>query len=75
MHSCAGLAGSEAVPEEISCGKRKAQNLLGGVVHLFLSVAFVLQDEQSVLGAFGESPNNDVEASLLLAYLLRSCAL
>ena len=61
MHSYGGLVGSEAIPEELSYSYRKAQGLAGGVIHLFYYCAFLLQEGQSVLSAFGESPNNDVK--------------
>ncbi|KAI4157802.1 MAG: hypothetical protein LQ342_007997 [Letrouitia transgressa] len=61
MHSYGGLVGSEAVPEELSYSKRRAQGLTGGVIHLFFFTAFMLNEGQSVLSAFGESPNNDVK--------------
>lgn len=63
MHSYGGLVGSEAITEELSYVKRKAQNLPGGVIHLFFYAAFLLKEGQSVLSAFGESPNNDVRVS------------
>ncbi|KAL9138777.1 MAG: hypothetical protein Q9175_000043 [Cornicularia normoerica] len=61
MHSYGGLVGSEATTEELSYAKRHAQGLPGGVIHLFLYSAFLLNEGQSVLSAFGESPNNDVK--------------
>lgn len=61
MHSYGGLVGSEAATEELSYAKRKAQGLPGGVLHLFLYSAFLLNEGQSVLSRFGESPNNDVK--------------
>ncbi|RYO90848.1 hypothetical protein DL764_008386 [Monosporascus ibericus] len=60
MHSYGGLVGSEAILEEFSREKRKEQGLAGGVFHLFFFAAFVLAEGQSVLGVFGESPNNDI---------------
>lgn len=60
MHSYGGLVGSEATTEELSFANRQARGLPGGVVHLFLYSAFLLNQGQSVLSAFGESPNNDV---------------
>ena len=60
MHSYGGLVGSEAIPKELSYSHRKSQGLTGGVIHLFYFSAFLLQEGQSVLSAFGESPNNDV---------------
>ncbi|KAK8139376.1 alpha/beta-hydrolase [Apiospora sp. TS-2023a] len=60
MHSYGGLVGIEAIPVELSRQHRKSRGLEGGVVHLFFFSAFVLAEGQSVLGAFGESPNNDL---------------
>ncbi|CAF9910019.1 hypothetical protein IMSHALPRED_008531 [Imshaugia aleurites] len=61
MHSYGGLVGSEATTEELSYTKRQAQGLPGGVTHLFYYSAFLLNEGQSVLSAWGESPNNDVK--------------
>lgn len=61
MHSYGGLVGSEAIPEELSYTKRQSLGLQGGVIHLFYFTAFLLNEGQSVLGTFGESPNNDVQ--------------
>ncbi len=63
MHSYGGIVGSEATTENLSYAKRQAQGLPGGVIHFFLYSAFLLDEGQSVLGAFGESPNNDVRVS------------
>ena len=63
MHSYGGFVGSEAATEELSYAKRQAQGLPGGVIHLFLYSAFLLNEGQSVLSAFGESANNDVHVS------------
>jgi pimeloyl-ACP methyl ester carboxylesterase len=65
MHSYGGLVGSEAVTEELSYAKRQSQGLAGGVTHLFYYCAFLLDKGQSVLSAFGESPNSDVRVSML----------
>lgn len=65
MHSYGGLVGSEATTEELSYAKRQAQGLPGGVMHLFFYSAFLLNEGQSVLSTFGESPNNDVKVSTL----------
>ncbi|KAF7957967.1 hypothetical protein EAE96_003534 [Botrytis aclada] len=70
MHSYGGLVGSEAIPEELTYTYRKARGLSGGVIHLYYFTAFILPVEQSVLGAFGESPNNDVRASTLYCPLI-----
>ncbi|KAL8786113.1 MAG: hypothetical protein Q9213_002978 [Squamulea squamosa] len=61
MHSYGGLVGSEAIPEELSYTHRQSLGLEGGVIHLFYFSTFVLSEGQSVLGTFGESPNNDVQ--------------
>ena len=60
MHSYGGLVGSEATIEEFGYERRRAQGLPGGVIHFFYYASFVLEEGQSVLSAFGESPNNDV---------------
>lgn len=65
MHSYGGLVGSEATTEELSYTNRQARGLPGGVIHLFFYTAFLLQEGQSVLGVFGESPNNDVKVRTL----------
>lgn len=63
MHSYGGLVGSEAIPEELSYSKRQGQGLPGGVIHLYFYTAFLLEEGQSVISAFGESPNTDVRVS------------
>ena len=63
MHSYGGLVGSEAMRQELNYTQRKLQGLPGGVIHLFLYAAFLLDEGQSVLSAFGESPNNDIKVS------------
>ena len=63
MHSYGGLVGSEAVTEELSYAKRQSSGLPGGVIHLYYYAAFLLNEGQSVLGTFGESPNNDVRVN------------
>jgi pimeloyl-ACP methyl ester carboxylesterase len=60
MHSYGGLVGIEAIPEELTRKSRQSRGLEGGVIHLFFFSAFVLAEGQSVLSAFGESPNNDL---------------
>ncbi|CAG8958363.1 hypothetical protein HYFRA_00011040 [Hymenoscyphus fraxineus] len=60
MHSYGGLVGSEAVPPELSYAHRKSKGLEGGVIHLFYFTAFIMEEENSVLGTFGESPNSIV---------------
>jgi pimeloyl-ACP methyl ester carboxylesterase len=60
MHSYGGLVGGQAIPEELTWSKRKEKGLSGGVIHLFYFAAFILTIGQSVLGTFGESPNNIV---------------
>lgn len=64
MHSYGGLVGSEAIPEELSYSNRKCRNLRGGVVHLFMFSAFLIEAGKSVLDAFGESPNNVVKVHI-----------
>ena len=71
MHSYGGLVGSEAATEELSYAKRHAQGLPGGVIHLFLYSAFLLNEGQSVLSAFGESANNDVKVNTPSTLFLR----
>lgn len=66
MHSYGGLVGSEAVTEDLSYSRRQSQCLLGGVIHLFYYCAFILPKGESVLSAFGESPNNDVRVGVSL---------
>ena len=61
MHSYGGLVGSEAIAEDLTWAKRRAQGLPGGVINLFFYAALMLNEGQSVLSAFGESPNNDVK--------------
>ena len=72
MHSYGGLVGSEATTSELSYAQRRAQGLPGGVVHFFFYSAFLLNEGQSVLGAFGESPNNDVKVSTLNIFVPKS---
>lgn len=72
MHSYGGLVGSEAITEELNYAKRQAQGLPGGVIHLFLYSAFLLNEGQSVLSAFGESPNNDVKVSTFTVFFPQS---
>lgn len=64
MHSYGGLVGSNAIGEDLYISHRRSAGLAGGVLHLFYVAAFVLDKQQSVLGVFGESPNNDVRVSL-----------
>ena len=75
MHSYGGLVGSEAIPKEFSYSARQAQGLPGGVIHLFYFTAFVLGEGQSVLGAFGESPNNDVKVCIIFLFRLLTLSL
>lgn len=63
MHSYGGLVGSEAIPEDLAYANRKARGLPGGVTHLYYFSAFILPAGQSVIDAFGESPNNNVMVS------------
>ncbi len=70
MHSYGGLVGSNAIPEELSFPYRKSLNLSGGVIYLFYFCAFILSKNQSVLSAFGESPNNDVKVGRVSPQLI-----
>ena len=63
MHSYGGLAGSEATREELSYAKRQLQGLPGGVIHLFLCAAWLLDEGQSVIDAFGESKDTHLLVS------------
>jgi pimeloyl-ACP methyl ester carboxylesterase len=65
MHSYGELVGSNAIAKELSFSHRDAAGEPGGVVHLFYLAAFVLAEGQSVMGAFGESPSNDVRVSAI----------
>ncbi|KAF2654653.1 alpha/beta-hydrolase [Lophiostoma macrostomum CBS 122681] len=59
MHSYGGLVGSNAVLEKWDLDKRQSLGLAGGVAHLFYFSAFIMGKGQSVLGTYGESPNNE----------------
>ncbi|KAF7540215.1 hypothetical protein G7054_g1601 [Neopestalotiopsis clavispora] len=61
MHSYGGLVGSEAIVKDLSFDQRQSDGRPGGVAHLFYFAAFILTEGQSVLGVFGESPNNEVK--------------
>lgn len=61
MHSYGGLVGSDAIPENLSLQSRRRAGLAGGVCRLFFFTAVILDEGKSVLGTFGESPNNDVK--------------
>lgn len=61
MHSYGGLVGSDAIPEDLSLQSRRRAGLAGGVCRLFYFAGFVLDQGQSVLGTFGESPNNELK--------------
>ena len=75
MHSYGGLVGSEAIPESMSHDKRRKDGLLGGVIHLFFFSAFLLDPGQSVLDAFGVSPNDKIEVKIpfLQKFILLRC--
>ncbi|KAE8149090.1 Alpha/beta hydrolase fold-1 [Aspergillus avenaceus] len=62
MHSYGGIVGSTAIPQSLTYDSRQAEGKKGGVLHLFYYAAFVLPEGASVMGTFGESPNNDVGA-------------
>jgi hypothetical protein len=64
MHSYGGLVGNEAIPEGLSYSDRQSRGFRGGVIHLFMFAAFLIEEGKSVLDAFGESPNNDVKVHL-----------
>jgi alpha-beta hydrolase superfamily lysophospholipase len=66
MHSYGGLVGSEAITEEMSYSSRQSRNLKGGVIHLFMFSAFLVEEGKSVLDAFGVSPNDDIKVRILL---------
>lgn len=61
MHSYGGLVGSNAISEDLSLHSRRRAGLTSGVYRLLYFAAFVLDDGKSVLGTFGESPNNDLK--------------
>lgn len=67
-HSYGGLVGSEAISEDLTYASRKTQGVSGGVIHMFLVASFLLPIGQSVLDAFGESPDNDVKVSELKSF-------
>ena len=55
-----GRLSTTGVPKELSWAARKEQGKAGGVIHLIYFTAFVLDEGQSVVGVFSESPNNDI---------------
>jgi hypothetical protein len=59
------LVDSNAISKELSILYRQSHNLPGGVIYLFYFAAFILEEKQSVLSVFGESPNTDVKVSPL----------
>ncbi len=61
LHSYGGLVGSEAIEEALTWTSRQARGQPGGVIHLFFFCAFLLDENQSIMGTFGESPNTDVK--------------
>ena len=61
MHSYGGLVGNSAIPEELSRSWRSSHKMSGGIAHLFMYSAFVLPVNQSVIGAFGVSPDVQVQ--------------
>ena len=69
MHSYGGLVGCEAIPKDLSYADRQGRGLPGGVRHLFFFSAFLLDEGQSVLGSWGESPNNDVKVCIDITML------
>ena len=52
--------GGTAIPRSLTHASRQSKGKKGSVWHLFYYVAFVLPEGASVMGTFGESPNNDV---------------
>lgn len=60
MHSYGGIVGSTAIPQFLAYTSRQAEGKKGGVLHLFYYAAFVLPEGASVMGTYGESPNNYV---------------
>jgi predicted alpha/beta hydrolase family esterase len=60
MHSYGGLVGNEAIPESLTRKSREKEGKVGGVIHLFYFASFILYIGDSVLGTFGESPNNEL---------------
>jgi pimeloyl-ACP methyl ester carboxylesterase len=72
MHSYGGLVGSNAISENLSFKNRRTAGLSGGVFHLFYIAAFLLDEGQSVLGTFGESPNNDVRVHKHASFMERN---
>ncbi|KAL9058081.1 MAG: hypothetical protein Q9162_001943 [Coniocarpon cinnabarinum] len=60
-HSYGGLVGSESILEDMTYTSRKQHGKQGGVLHMYFFATFILSVGQSVLSAFGESPNNDVK--------------
>lgn len=46
---------------DLTASPRKARGKPGGVIHLFFFCASLLDEGQSVMGTFGESPNTDVQ--------------
>ena len=62
-HSYGGLVTGEAIPQELTLTRRQREGKRGGVAHLFFFAAFLLDEGQSVLDVFGESPDSDVRVS------------
>ncbi|PWY88673.1 alpha/beta-hydrolase [Aspergillus sclerotioniger CBS 115572] len=60
MHSYGGIVGSTAIPQSLAYTSRHAEGKKGGVLCLFYYAAFLLSEGASVIGTFGESPNNYV---------------
>lgn len=68
MHSYGGIVGSTAIPQSLAYTSRQAEGKKGGVLHLFYYAAFVLPEGASVMGTFGESPNNYVTVRFSLIH-------
>ncbi|KAB8265594.1 Alpha/beta hydrolase fold-1 [Aspergillus pseudonomiae] len=59
MHSYGGIVGGTAIPRSLTHASRQSEGKKGSVWHSFYYAAFVLPEGASVMGTFGESPNND----------------
>ena len=66
MHSYGGLVGSQAISKEWVYSRRQAMELPGGVIHLFMIPALILDSGESLLSEFGESPYCDVKVMYTL---------
>ena len=64
MHSYGGLVGSNAIPQDFDFTHIKEKGLKGGVIHLLLVTAFLIEEGKSILDAFGSSLNDDIQVAL-----------